>query len=81
MCYPSNVHALARVLESYSSDETEATVRRLIESATLRTAEYDTASAIFSQSVMPYLNGDADANTVLNIAQGKLNIFAAERGD
>lgn len=81
VCYPSNVHALARVLESYSSDETEATVRRLIESATLRTAEYDTASAIFAQSVMPYLNGDADADTVLTAAQGKLNIFAAERGD
>lgn len=81
VCYPSNVHALARVLESYSSDETEAVVRRLIESATLRTAEYDTASGIFAQSVMPYLNGDADADTVLSAAQGKLNIFAAERGD
>lgn len=81
VCYPSNVHALARVLDSYNSDETETVVRRLIESATLRTAEYDKAAAIFAQSVMPYLQGDADADTVLNIAQGKLNIFAAERGD
>lgn len=80
MCCSGNVHALARVLESYSPDETEAAVRRLIESATLRTAEYDMASAIFAQSVMSYLQGAA-ADTVLDAAQGKLNIFAAERGD
>lgn len=80
MYYPGNVHALARVLESCSSDETEAAVRRLIESATLRTAEYDMASAIFAQSVMSYLQGAA-ADTVLDAAQGKLNIFAAECGD
>lgn len=81
MCYPGNVHALARVLESCSSDETEAAVRRLIESATLRTAEYDMTSAVFAQSVMSYLQGDAAADTVLDAAHGKLNIFAAECGD
>lgn len=81
MYYPGNVHALARVLESYSPDETEAAVRRLIESATLRTAEYDMTSAVFAQSVMSYLQGAAAADTVLDAAQGKLNIFAAERGD
>lgn len=81
VCYPSNVHALESVLRSYNSDETEAGVYKLIENASIRTAEYDKVEAIFTESVMPYLYGDAELDAVLNIAQGKLNIFVAERGE
>ncbi len=30
---------------------------------------------------MPRLYGDAELDAVLNIAEGKMNIFAAERGE
>ncbi len=79
MCYPSNINALEQVLDSYDSPETYEAVHRLIEDAALYTPDYVKAEQIFIESVQPYLYGDAELDEVLGIAQGKLNIFSAER--
>ena len=79
MCYPSNINALEQVLDSYDSPETYEAVHRLIEDAVLYTPDYVKAEQIFIESVQPYLYGDAELDEVLGIAQGKLNIFSAER--
>lgn len=81
VCYPSNVNALDAVLSSYNSEKTYDTVYKLIEHATLYTWDSVTAESIFTESVQPYLYGDSDLNTVLKIAQGKINIFSAEHSD
>ena len=51
--------------------ETYDAVHRLIESATLYTPDYIKAEQIFIESVLPYVYGDAELDTVLDIAQGK----------
>lgn len=79
ICYPANVAALERVLQSYNSPETESRVYALIENAAIRTPENIKAEEIFTQSVLPYLYGDADIDTALKLAQSKLNIYAAEQ--
>lgn len=79
ICYPSNVNALEQVLGSYNSPETAEAVHRLIDNATLHTPDYVKAEQIFVDSVLPYLHGDTELDAVLAIAQGKMNIFSAER--
>lgn len=79
ICYPTNLAALERVLQSYNSPATEARVYALIENAAIRTPENIKAEEIFTQSVLSYLYGDADIDTALKLAQSKLNIYAAEK--
>lgn len=79
ICYPANLAALERVLQSYNSPETEARVYALIEDSAIHTPENIKAEEIFTQSVLPYLYGDADMDTALKLAQSKLNIYAAEK--
>jgi len=81
ICYPSNAAALETVLDSYPSSAMREEVYRLTDSAALRTLDYAKAEKIFIESVQPYLYGDRDLDTVLNIAQGKINIFTAERAE
>ena len=80
ICYPSNAAALDAVLDSYTRPELGATVRGLIDGAPVYTQESAEMERIFIESMQPYLYGDSDLDTALDIARGKLDIFAAEHG-
>lgn len=80
ICYPSNATALEAALDSYTLPELGETVRGLIDSAPVYTQESAGMERIFIESMQPYLYGDSDMDTALNIARGKLEIFAAEHG-
>ena len=79
ICYPSNAAALNAVLKSYTLPELGETVMGLIDGAPVYTQESAEMERIFIESMQPYLYGDADMDTALGIARGKLDIFAAER--
>lgn len=78
ICYPSNAAALNAVLDSYALPELGGTVMALIDGAPVYTQESAGMERIFIESMQPYLYGDSDLNTALDIARGKLEIFAAE---
>ena len=78
VCCPSNAAALEAVLDSYALPELGETVMGLIDSAPVYTQESAQMERIFIESMQPYLYGDSDIDTALNIARGKLEIFAAE---
>lgn len=78
ICYPGNIHALEAVLESYNSPQMTENVHSLIDSATLHTHNYNKIEQVFIESVLPYIYGDMDPDTVLNIAESKMRIIAAE---
>lgn len=78
VCYPSNAAALEAVLDSYALPELGGTVMGLIDGAPVYTQESAGMERIFIESMQPYLYGDSDLNTALDIARGKLEIFAAE---
>ncbi len=78
ICYPSNAAALNAVLDSYELPELGQTVMALIDGAPVYTQESAGMERIFIESMQPYLYGDSDLNTALDIARGKLEIFAAE---
>ena len=80
ICYPSNAAALDAVLDSYTRPELGATVMGLIDGAPVYTQESAEMERIFIESMQPYLYGDSDLDTALDIARGKLDIFAAEHG-
>ena len=78
ICYPSNAAALNAVLDSYELPELGQTVMGLIDGAPVYTQESAGMERIFIESMQPYLYGDSDMDTALDIARGKLEIFAAE---
>ncbi len=78
ICYPSNAAAHNAVLDSYALPELGGTVMALIDGAPVYTQESAGMERIFIESMQPYLYGDSDLNTALDIARGKLEIFAAE---
>ena len=78
ICYPSNAAALEAVLDSYTLPELGETVMGLIDGAPVYTQESAEMERIFIESMQPYLYGDSDMDTALDIARGKLEIFAAE---
>ena len=78
VCWPSNAAALNAVLDSYALPELGGTVMALIDGAPVYTHESAGMERIFIESMQPYLYGDSDLNTALDIARGKLEIFAAE---
>ena len=80
VCYPSNAAALDAVLDSYSLPELGETVMGLIDGAPVYTQESAGMERIFIESMQPYLYGDSDMDTALDIARGKLDIFIAEHG-
>lgn len=78
ICYPSNAAALNAVLDSYALPELGGTVMALIDGAPVYTQESAGMERIFIESMQPYLYGDSNMDTALDIARGKLEIFAAE---
>ena len=80
ICYPSNAAALDAVLDSYALPELGETVMGLIDGAPVYTQESAGMERIFIESMQPYLYGDSDMDTALDIARGKLDIFIAEHG-
>ena len=78
VCYPSNAAVLEAVLDSYALPELGGTVMGLIGGAPVYTQESAQMERIFIESMQPYLYGDSDMDTALDIARGKLEIFAAE---
>lgn len=78
ICYPSNAAALNAVLDSYELPELGQTVMGLIDGAPVYTQESAGMERIFIESMQPYLYGDSNMDTALDIARGKLEIFAAE---
>ncbi len=78
ICYPSNAAALNAVLDSYELPELGQTVMGLVDGAPVYTQESAGMERIFIESMQLYLYGDSDLNTALDIARGKLEIFAAE---
>ena len=78
VCCPSNAAALNAVLDSYELPELGQTVMCLIDGAPVYTQESAGMERIFIESMQPYLYGDSDLDTALDIARGKLEIFAAE---
>ena len=78
VCCPSNAAALEAVLDSYALPELGETVMGLIDNAPVYTQESARMERIFIESMQPYLYGDSDMDTALDIARVKLEIFAAE---
>lgn len=78
ICYPSNAAALNAVLDSYELPELGQTVMGLVDGAPVYTQESAGMERIFIESMQPYLYGDSNMDTALDIARGKLEIFAAE---
>ncbi len=78
ICYPGNIHALEAVLKSYNSTQMTENVHSLIDSATLHTHNYNKIEQVFIDSVLPYVYGDMELDTVLNIAESTMRIIAAE---
>lgn len=79
ICYPGNIHALEAVLESYNSPRMTENLHGLIDSATRHTHNYNKIEQVFIESVLPYIYGDMDPDTVLDIAESKMRIIAAEQ--
>lgn len=78
---PSNIKAYDFVVDTLSSPETKAILDYMISHSPVHTYESMQLKDILVSSIQPWFNGDASLDDALSAAQGRINIYTAERAD
>lgn len=77
--YPVNVHAFETLLDSCEDSQVVDAVRTLVERGTVRNYDAARRREILLRCLEPCLYGDYDIERAIDDAQGRLNLYAAER--
>lgn len=78
---PSNSQAYEQIASSVCTPEMQEQLNYMISHSPVRTYDSLQLNNILVSSIQPWFNGDATLENALSNAQGRVNIFTAERAD
>lgn len=79
--YPSNAQALQALLDSCADSRTREAVNTLLERGHIRSYDAAQRREILFRCLEPCLYGEYDIDLAIEDAEGRLNLYAAERQD